>query len=329
MQDRNSEYEKSEDEFLKDWTLLPGRLLAHLDSLPLPADFKESERKRLYYAACHSLLKYPLFHTRLLRLKSFSPGENYYRKVAELLQEDSSADEFWEYRKFFRDGIQLLGEREEIGNSLDKLRYKLDYVCNNLKDEDLVSYLVDGIMSEYIKYFGSEGLEEFLPLYREKVKDEKRKEAFFRSYEQYSCLEKGRKAPSFSLADKEGKRRNLSEWLGNYVYIDVWATWCGPCCRELPIFHQLQEEFKDKSICFVSISIDANEAAWRTKIEKEGLEGIQLRVGGKDAFVNDYKISLIPRFILIDREGKIIDANMSRPSDAKTKELFTTLLLEH
>lgn len=79
---------------------MPGRLQAHLDSLPLPADFKKSERKRLYYVACHSLLDYPLLHARLLRLKSYSPGERYYRKVSELLQEDPSAHEFWEYRQF-------------------------------------------------------------------------------------------------------------------------------------------------------------------------------------------------------------------------------------
>ena len=330
LKNRNLEYEKGEEEFLKDWALLPGRLQSHLDSLPLPADFKKSERKRLYYVACHSLLNYPLYHTRLLRLKSFSPGEKYYRKVAELLQEDPSADEFWEYRKFFRDGIQLLGERKEseTGKPLDKLRYELDYICNNIKEEELAGYLVDDSMSEYIRYFGAEGVEEFLPLYQERVKNEKQKTAFFRSYEQYSRLEKGRKAPCFSLSDREGQRRDLSEWLGNYVYIDVWATWCGPCCRELPLFHKLKEEFKDEAVCFVSISIDADEAAWRTKMEKEGLEGIQLRAGREDSFVNDYKISLIPRFILIDREGKIIDANMSRPSDAKTKETLTALLLD-
>ena len=307
---------------------MPGRLQAHLDSLPLPADFKKSERKRLYYVACHSLLDYPLLHARLLRVKSYSPGERYYRKVSELLQEDPSAHEFWEYRQFFRNGIQLLGEKKktETGKPLDKLKCELDYICNHIKDEELASYLVDESMSGYIRYFGTEGMEAFLPLYREKVKDEKQKAAFFRSYEQYTRLEKGRKAPHFSLLDKDGNRKNLSDWLGNYVYIDVWATWCGPCCRELPAFHKLKEEFKDKPICFVSISIDADEAAWRAKIEKDSLDGIQLRVNEEDTFKKDYKISWIPRFLLIDREGKVLDANMTRPSDTKTIEKLTALL---
>lgn len=114
LNNRDPGYEKGEEEFLKEWALMPGRLQAHLDSLPLPADFKKSERKRLYYVACHSLLDYPLLHARLLRLKSYSPGERYYRKVSELLQEDPSAHEFWEYRQFFRNGIQLLGERKKL-----------------------------------------------------------------------------------------------------------------------------------------------------------------------------------------------------------------------
>ena len=136
----------------------------------------------------------------------------------------------------------------------------------------------------------------------------------------------GKPAPDLINKNPEGKEIKLSDLKGNYVYIDVWATWCGPCCRELPAFHKLKEEFKDKPICFVSISIDADEAAWRAKIEKDSLDGIQLRVNEEDTFKKDYKISWIPRFLLIDREGKVLDANMTRPSDTKTIEKLTALL---
>ena len=333
LNNRDPGYEKGEEEFLKEWALMPGRLQAHLDSLPLPADFKKSERKRLYYVACHSLLDYPLLHARLLRLKSYSPGERYYRKVSELLQEDPSAHEFWEYRQFFRNGIQLLGEKKktETGKPLDKLKCELDYICNHIKDEELASYLVDESMSGYIRYFGTEGMEAFLPLYREKVKDEKQKAAFFRSYEQYTRLEKGRKAPHFSLLDKDGNRKNLSDWLGNYVYIDVWATWCGPCCRELPAFHKLKEEFKDKPICFVSISIDADEAAWRAKIEKDSLDGIQLRVNEEDTFKKDAEAGpqTIAYYKQLKKKWKVSIAAMIRRAEKLniiTKEEYQALI---
>lgn len=330
LNDRNPGYEKSEEEFLEAWEPLLGRLLSNLDSLPLPVDFKKLERRRLHYVACNLLLDYPFWHARLLRLQMYIPGEKYYQKLLELLQEAPSAYEFVEYRRFFRDGIQSLAGKEKsaTGKPLDKLKYELDYICRNIQDEELAGYLVDASMSGYIMYSGAEEMGEFLSLYREKVKDEKQKAAFFRLYEQYTRLEKGRKAPHFSLLDKDGNRKNLSDWLGNYVYIDVWATWCGPCCRELLAFHKLKEEFKDRPICFVSISIDADEAAWRAEIEKDGLDVIQLRANREDTFVNDYKISLIPRFLLIDREGKMLDAHMTRPSDLKTRERLITLLLD-
>ncbi len=324
----NMAYGESEEKFLKDWELLPGRFFAHLDSLPLPSDFKNLERKRLYYVACNLLLGYPLRHARLLHLKSYSPGEEYYQKISEIMQENSSAKELGEYRQFFRDAVQLLGEKEKFGTgkSLDKLRYELNYIRGNIRDEELAAYLTDACMSGYIRYFGTEGVEEFVPFYNEKVKDGERKTAFFQSYNQYSRLEKGKSAPDFSLLDIKGNRLSLSDWLGNYVYIDVWATWCGPCCRELPAFHKLKEQFKDGPIRFVSISIDADEVAWRTKIEKDGWGGIQLHVNKGDTFREDYKISLIPRFILIDPEGKIIDANMSRPSESGTIKMLSFLL---
>lgn len=325
----NPGYEKNEEDFMEKWEQLSKRLETHLDSLQLPSDFKKSERKRLYYVACNLLLNYPLHHSRALNLKSYSPQDGYYRKLSEMIKEDPSSHEYWEYRQVFRDWIRMLGERKksQTGKPLDKLRCELEYIQNHVRDMKLAEYLVDACMSEYVRYFGAEGVEEFLSFYKKTVKNERRKTEFLQTYAQYVRLEQGRKAPNFSLSDMNGNKMNLSDWLGYYVYLDVWATWCGPCCRELPEFHKLQEQFKDKPIRFVSISIDADETAWKNRIEKDYWEGIQLHVNEGNSFQEDYKISFIPRFILIDREGRIIDAQMSRPSDPKTVETLSSLLL--
>lgn len=98
LNNRDPGYEKGEEEFLKAWALMPGRLQSHLDSLPLPADFKKSERKRLYYVACHSLLDYPLRHARLLRRKVI-PREkgitgkyrNCFRRILQLMNSGNTA----------------------------------------------------------------------------------------------------------------------------------------------------------------------------------------------------------------------------------------------
>ena len=274
------------------------------------------------------LLTYPFQHSRRLKLNDFAPSEFFYKKLSELIKEDTTAREFVEYHQVLRTYMQMLGDKRmgETGKSLDKLRCEVEYIDKNICDKKVREYLADCCLSDYIKFFGVEGVDEFLPIYDRMVGNEKLKNEFHKSYSQYVSLEPGKKAPAFSLLDINGKQVSLSDYLGNYVYIDVWATWCGPCCRELPKFHELKNQFKDKAIQFISISIDTDENAWRNKIENDKLDGIQLRVTNKDSFRLDYKISWIPRFLLIDREGKVLDANMTRPSDTKTIEKLTALL---
>ena len=114
----------------------------------------------------------------------------------------------------------------------------------------------------------------------------------------------------------------LEDLRGKYVYIDVWATWCGPCKAELPYLKKLEKKFKGKNIYFVSISIDANKAAWIKMVQEDQLGGIQLHGGN---IAKDYDIRAIPRFILLDKEGKVISKEMTRPSDPVTEETLDAL----
>ncbi len=88
---------------------------------------------------------------------------------------------------------------------------------------------------------------------------------------------------------------------------------------------KLEHQYKNKNIAFVSISCDQDKAAWEKMVKSEKLGGIQLHNGGDREFMQAYIIKGIPRFILLDREGKIINSDMSRPSDAKTAETFRSL----
>ena len=109
------------------------------------------------------------------------------------------------------------------------------------------------------------------------------------------------------------------------MYIDLWASWCGPCRREIPFLKKLEQRFKGKDIVFVSISCDREEEAWRKAMEEEKVSGIQLFVNGDLDFAKSYVVSGIPRFILLDKEGRIVDAHMTAPSDPKTEEMLREL----
>ena len=141
---------------------------------------------------------------------------------------------------------------------------------------------------------------------------------------------KGTKSPKFvKYENNDGGTTSLDDLKGKYVYIDVWATWCGPCKREIPFLKEVEKEFHNKNIAFVSISIDKKEAhaTWKDMIKEKELGGIQLFADDNwnSKFIRDYNIEGIPRFILIDPQGNIFNADAPRPSSPRLKEIFNKL----
>ena len=141
---------------------------------------------------------------------------------------------------------------------------------------------------------------------------------------------KGNRSPIFiNYENSNGGTTSLSDLKGKYVYIDVWATWCAPCKAEIPHLKALEKDFHGKNIEFVSISVDKPEAheAWSQMVKNEGLSGIQLFADNnfESAFIAEYEINSIPRFILLDPEGNIVDADANRPSNPNLKALFIEL----
>ena len=133
-------------------------------------------------------------------------------------------------------------------------------------------------------------------------------------YIRLAAFSEGSDMPDFTLPDQNGKKIKLSDFRGKYVYIDLWATWCGPCRREMPFLKQLEEEYKGRNITFLSLSTDARKADWLKMVKSHPMTGMQLFLGTGSRFQTAYKADGIPHFILLDPEGKIVNANMLRPS---------------
>lgn len=159
---------------------------------------------------------------------------------------------------------------------------------------------------------------------------------FNNAYAQNKTMGKGKPSPKFKdYVNVNGGTMSLDDFKGKYVYIDLWATWCGPCIQQIPYLKKIEEEYHNKNIAFVSISTDesrrnggsweAAEKKWRNFVKNRNLSGIQLWSGQDFSFQIAYQANSIPRFILIDPEGKIVDANAPRPSDPALKSLFASL----
>lgn len=127
-------------------------------------------------------------------------------------------------------------------------------------------------------------------------------------------------APSFSFNAIDGKQISLEDLKGKILYVDIWATWCRPCLQQLPAMKELEEKYRDTNIQFVSISVDQDrdKAKWEKMVYEKGMSGIQLFAGKSTSFSRDYKVSSIPRFIIIGKEGEIINDNAPRPMDHMT-----------
>lgn len=137
-------------------------------------------------------------------------------------------------------------------------------------------------------------------------------------------------SPLFNYRNFKGGKSKLEDFKGKYVYIDIWATWCGPCVREIPFLQKLEEKYHDKNIVFVSISIDKENDIdkWEKMVKDKNLGGVQL-FADKDwnsDFVKAFGVKSIPRFILIDPAGKVVKAVAERPSDSVLKEELDKLL---
>ncbi len=148
------------------------------------------------------------------------------------------------------------------------------------------------------------------------LSNEKYIEKITDKYNKLKKIEKGNISPSFKFEDINGSLVSLEDLKGKLVYIDIWATWCMPCVKEIPSLKEMEEHFKGKDIYFVSICKDDSKENWKKMVDKKELGGIQLFAPESDIpFFNDYLVTGVPRFILLDKEGKIINANEKRPSN--------------
>lgn len=143
-------------------------------------------------------------------------------------------------------------------------------------------------------------------------------------------FQKGSTAPSFQGIDDEGVKISPEDLRGAWIYLDVWAMWCGPCYREFPYFRDLADLYNEKPIRFVGLSVDGVQEyeKWKRFIKDKKMGGIQLFAenGWESEVIKNYNISSIPRFVLIDPDGLIYNAEAPWPSDPQLISLLNKIL---
>jgi thiol-disulfide isomerase/thioredoxin len=142
---------------------------------------------------------------------------------------------------------------------------------------------------------------------------------------QAKLLKPGKPIPAVSYPDAKGSLHGFDQYRGNYLLIDFWASWCGPCRQAIPKVKALYTKYKDQGFDVVSISIDDSRQAWVKAMDEEQMPWQQLLSPDKQNTMKTFLFSGIPTLYLVDREGKIVGSytGFTDHVQQRIEQLFT------
>ncbi len=271
----------------------------------LSSVFESNESKNVEFEYIGAAQNYESYHEYYTKKEDFSASDAFNEQFAELDFENES--DFLNVPAYYNlvRGHFMGGD---VLESLDKLKGVESTV------------IVEGMVSMLAKYLspGTENLQDRIEDMKALTSDEEIVASLDESYSKMEKLQMGNTSPQFNFEDINGEFVALEDLKGKNVYIDVWATWCGPCKAEIPHLKTLEEAYHSSNIEFVSVSVDVpkDKQKWVDMVADKELKGIQLISdnGWDTDFVENYLIKGIPRFILLDDEGNIVTSDAPRPS---------------
>lgn len=287
--------------------------------------FLKMEEGRITYFYANAFLMYPVSHTYLTQDTTLVLGKDYYDTLRQYVKEDDDLADNDEYRNYMIETAHVFDEAgKNIRQLYPKVLAEMSYIGENTKSDKVRESLIHFLAFTYVEGNGVENITDLQNLYYTYVTSPRLNDIFKKACAKWDKAAVGRPSPMFKGVDVNGKEMTLRDFRGKYIYIDMWATWCGPCQKELPFLKKLEEKFKGRNIVFVGLSIDQDKAKWAARVKSGALSGTQLHIGKGSKFQSDYRISGIPRFILLDPNGRIVNPDMTRPSSEDTEKILNS-----
>lgn len=317
-------YSDEEKVFLENIETLKKNMLEKLSSSSIKNErFIKNEKKEIEILALKYQEQYAPYHGYAINNREFKTSDTFPKAGDDF---DMNDEETFKHSYSYRTLIGVIFQRIMYGTPsedktpFDKGMEKLNTITSKIIQSELTKNMV------YEMNLSAKNIDViYKGLMKHSIDTVFNKETTIK-YETLKKLVKGSPSPTFNYENINGGKTSLESLKGKFVYIDVWATWCGPCIGEIPALKEVEKEYHGKNIEFVSISIDdrKDHEKWKKMVADKELKGIQLFADNdwKSDFVKNYAIDGIPRFILIDNEGKIVNADAPRPSDTKLKELL-------
>ena len=298
----------------------------------LPADFVAKEEKANRYQQLAIVSEYLLNHRKYTEEEA--PAIKELQDLCTAVDLDNATDfnDYPEYQTLVQNIFKWRIYSHKVQYEFDDPWGKILADFKALKSENIKQALAPLIIEGVSPTSATATNEEIIALVKQLVKDNDLLNTLSKHIDLVNKLKAGKPFPALptltDLNDKEVKYEQLP-LKGKLLFIDIWATYCPDCRKELPALETLQEDYKTEPITFVSISVDRDKEAWKTMVKEKKLGGIHLYASPetKELFKELYDLRSIPRYMLIDEKGNIINANLPMPSDKNLKELITATLI--
>ena len=261
-----------------------------------------------------------MFYGRIV--KRYTPANSFFSFI-EKIENDNIYSKSLPNNLLYKFEIQYLREVDSIENIVSFLKYiEKQTTIKDLQDFLKAIYLKSVIehpsyWKKHENLFTTNTIKEALQ------RESKNRYSYLinNASNSFYASQKGVKGFDFTAYKLDGNELKLSDLKGKIVVIDTWATWCGPCINQRPNMLAIAKKYNDNpKVAILMISVDKSVDKWKKYVEKtnENGYGIELNIpdGMNTEFGNKYLIKAIPKYILIDKKGVIIDSNLPEPSIA-------------
>jgi thiol-disulfide isomerase/thioredoxin len=230
------------------------------------------------------------------------------------------------YKKFLYEFVEYVGDAKAMqqlnikqvnfSNAFSYYEKRYEHLNEMTSSPKLLDMLKTDLVSKALKELKTIEVNPLYEKFLSEVENKTQQRIIKRTYKSNIPLTKGAYAPEILGITTTGDELKLSDFKGKYVYIFVWATWCGPCKTEMPAYEHMVDQHGDKNVEFLGVSVDKNRKNWEESFIYNKYPGSQILVEGdwESPIIVDFKLQSVPQFIFIDPNGKIIALNAPAPT---------------